>query len=115
MDNERGVIDSTKYINPESKLGWLAPDGTWYPCRRCDHRNVAQSILYKTERQLETSGYVKLYMNCFNEIEFYCEYGLTPQQYEFLAGRGYDKEELRIWGIWEPIRQEEQDGESRSD
>lgn len=48
-------------IKPESKLGWISPDGTFIGCRYYDHGFVAEKYLHSSEDQLEKEGWCKLY------------------------------------------------------
>lgn len=41
--------------------GWIAPDGEFFGCSAMGHRDVAEYVFGKTERELEDSGYLKVY------------------------------------------------------
>lgn len=48
-------------LNPEAKTGWLAPDGTWYPCNPWNHSRVSYEIFgHFSEAMTEQQGYVKI-------------------------------------------------------
>ena len=41
--------------------GWLAPNGDFFGCAPEDHWDMAKYVFGKTERELEDSGYLKIY------------------------------------------------------
>lgn len=49
-------------IDPNSRLGWVAPDGTFIGCRYYDHEFIATEYLHSSERSLEAQGWCKLYV-----------------------------------------------------
>ena len=65
-------LDWSCLIKPDSKCGWLAPDGRFYGCDYADHENLAGLYFKKPERQLEDEGWVKISMSCFtHELSWY--------------------------------------------
>lgn len=69
-------------VNPESDLGWIAPDGTFIGCNYYDHSFVASNYLGSREEQLEASGWCKVYasgkygaerneINCFTKNNYF--------------------------------------------
>jgi len=50
-------------IVPESRLGWVAPDGTFIGCRYYDHSFIAEEYLHSDEKTLEDEGWCKLYVS----------------------------------------------------
>ena len=48
-------------IKPESRLGWVAPDGTFIGCDYRDHAFIAEEYLHSSEESLEEQGWCKLY------------------------------------------------------
>ena len=55
----------TEYVNsaidPESNLGWIAPDGTFIGCDYYDHAFIAENYLHSSEERLEEEGWCKVY------------------------------------------------------
>lgn len=48
-------------IKPDSKLGWVAPDGTFIGCSYYDHSFIATAYLHSDDEQLESEGWCRLY------------------------------------------------------
>lgn len=48
-------------IDPNSKLGWISPDGQFIGCSYRDHAFVAREYIGKDELQLEDAGWCKVY------------------------------------------------------
>ena len=48
-------------IDPNSNLGWIAPDGTFIGCSYYDHSFIAENYLHSSEEQLEATGWCKVY------------------------------------------------------
>lgn len=57
----RRDLDHSFLLDPNSELGWLAPDGTFYGCAYYDHENVAYYVLKSSSMELEEKGWVKIY------------------------------------------------------
>lgn len=80
-------------LNERYSTGWIAPDGTWYPCRPQDHCDVAHFVLRSTEKSLETHGYIKVfYDNYDGKDDFYGCRRFTEKQKEKLLELGYKEE-----------------------
>lgn len=73
--------------------GWIAPDGEFFGCSAMGHRDVAEYIFGKTERELEDSGYLKIYENParlraeYNFKNQYSYYGRPTQAQELTLER----------------------------
>ena len=57
----RRDLDHSFLLDPNSDLGWLAPDGTFYGCAYFAHEDVAYYVLKSSSAELEEKGYVKIY------------------------------------------------------
>lgn len=57
----RRDLDHSFLLDPNSELGWLAPDGTFYGCAYYAHEDVAYYVLKSTSVELEEKGWVKIY------------------------------------------------------
>lgn len=57
----RRDLDHSFLLDPDSELGWLAPDGTFYGCAYYAHEDVAYYVLKSTSMELEEKGWVKIY------------------------------------------------------
>lgn len=77
-------------IKPNSKLGWISPDGTFIGCDYYDHAFVAKYYLHSSEEELESEGWCKIYALGEREAELgrICWYSknrrLTTAQEEVL-------------------------------
>lgn len=63
--NDRKELNYSHLLDPNSKYGWLAPDGTFYGCKYMEHEDVAYFILHGSSCDLEEKGYVKIYESRF--------------------------------------------------
>jgi hypothetical protein len=62
---DRKDLNYSHMLNPDSKYGWLAPDGTWYGCNYMEHEDIAMFVLRSNSCDLEEQGYVKIYESRF--------------------------------------------------
>lgn len=86
--NSRADLDWSCLLVPDAKYGWLDLRGHFYGCRFQDHETIARLVLKTTERELEKSGWVKLYRNYPQGVGWYCEKThMTKAQRDFLIGR----------------------------
>jgi len=55
-------LDYTKtgYVRPESKSGWLSPEGKFHGCRYMEHDSYAELVLKQSTNALERSGWMKV-------------------------------------------------------
>lgn len=93
------------YLCPsDSPAGWLAPDGTWYPCRRKDHAEFAIRILGKDMQELEDEGWVHVYDPPEVPADLYFSHvkELTQAQRDWLIRHGYDVRRM-AYKVDEPI------------
>lgn len=86
--------EKTGLIVPDAKVGWLAPDGTWYPCLGENHDLVAEQIIHKKVRDLEDVGYVRIRSSSPTDWLFIGG-RLTKEQYNFLESGGWSLEEYK--------------------
>ena len=56
-------------IDPNSRLGWIAPDGTFIGCSYHDHAFIAKEYLHSSEEHLEATGWCKIYATSENAAE----------------------------------------------
>lgn len=61
-------LDWSCLIDPNSKLGWVSPDGRFYGCAYTDHADVADLYFKKSERELEDEGWVKIWWSNFDHV-----------------------------------------------
>lgn len=89
-------LNAKSLISDEYITGWIAPDGTFYGCDYRDHWAVGV-YLDKTERMMETQGYVKIFLNPLyydgfggNKYDYYHEKFLTSRQKQVLKEKGLE-------------------------
>lgn len=79
----------------EDKLGWLAPDGTFYGCAYYDHNETArdlikslyhEEVIYCPDDYLTQRGWVQISMLTLGNVEFtvYLKHNITEAQKSFL-------------------------------
>ena len=56
-------------VDPNSNLGWIAPDGTFIGCSYYDHSFIAENYLHSSEERLEADGWCKVYALGLPEAE----------------------------------------------
>lgn len=61
-------LDWSCLLKPDSKLGWVSPDGRFYGCEYTDHADVADLYFKKSERELEDEGWVKIWWSNFDHV-----------------------------------------------
>lgn len=98
-------LDNSALLTPTSRIGWLAPDGTFYGCQYWQHQLIADRVIHKTEIEMENEGWVKMYKSQlfpFDPPEYYvCRNSehinyLTDEQVKVLSEKGY---EVRPWDM----------------
>lgn len=67
-------------IIPDSDLGWLAPDGTFYGCDWASHNDVAVCYFGKSDFTLEKEGWIKIFRSVELGEPVYCQSRMSPQQ-----------------------------------
>lgn len=87
----------TSYVEPDSKTGWLSPDGKYWGCSTQNHRSVADLVLKSSSEKLLDQGWVKV--NGINApggafCDFFNEKPLNDIQRKFLIDNGYHGYEL---------------------
>lgn len=99
-------LDCSYLLTPESKLGWLAPDGTFYGCAYFEHSMIAERVIHKDEPTLEEEGWVKMYKSQLFPLDapdYYLSQPrwnpnkrnyLTKAQIDVLLEKGY---KIRSW------------------
>lgn len=81
-------VDCSSLCRPESRYGWVAPDGTFYGCDVTDHALIARFVLKSDELTIEKT-HVKIYEPLFNSVEAYTRRPfLTEEQVKTLKERG---------------------------
>lgn len=61
-DSWADVIKQQMIINRNNYItGWIAPDGEFFGCAAEEHENFAFYVLNKTQKDLEKSGWLKVY------------------------------------------------------
>ncbi len=71
---------------PESRAGWVSPDGRFFGCDNQEHDLFAQLALKKTIGELERTGWARIYCDGF----FRCARRLTAYQRNTMLLRGCD-------------------------
>lgn len=86
-------LDYSYLIKKDSQYGWVNPQGDFFGCNYRDHLNLAEWYFKKTERELEKSGWVKIYKDFEGERRFFSEnYRLTETQRVKLESLGFNVE-----------------------
>lgn len=78
-------------IKPDSRLGWISPDGTFIGCDYYDHSFIAEEYLHSAEKTLEKEGWVKLYSlgPGYQSVEWYTKtHRITAAQNEIFIKLG---------------------------
>ena len=82
-------------IDPKSRGGWLAPDGTWYGCAPEHHETIARYILGSDGFALEkTHCHVYAKSATADEVWSKPDKGLTRAQLEWLSKNNYEYADL---------------------
>lgn len=99
-------LDNSALLTPTSRIGWLAPDGTFYGCQYWQHNLIAERVIRKTEIEMENEGWVKMYKSQllpFDPPDYYiCRNSehpdnlLTEAQVKVLDEKGYT---VRPWDM----------------
>lgn len=99
--NDFDELDWTGCLLDERQTtGWIAPDGTWYPCSPRDHRAVARWVLKSTEESLENRGYIKVFFCSFDGKEdFYGCRRFTEKQKNKLMELGYKEKDIEYKNV----------------
>lgn len=80
-------IDCKFLLVPDSRFGWVAPDGTFYGCEFSDHSLIAR-LVFKSDEQTLEKTHVKIY-GYERRTEAYTRRPfLTEQQTKTLKERG---------------------------
>lgn len=81
-------------LRPDSKYGYIAPDGRWYGCNYSDHNDLCRFVL--GEETPEELGWVKVYKGSYCDPEVYSRRKFfTDEQMNTLIDRGLRDEEDR--------------------
>lgn len=95
--SERSKQIEKTVIKPETKYGWISPDGRYFQCEFQGHVALADNICFgivdtnNSERYLEEHGWCKIYRPVTQgEYAVYVEDKLTDKQLHRLAKMGLD-------------------------
>ena len=87
-------LDYSFLLKNESPYGWIDRNGKYYGCEYEDHDDIAELVLHKTSRQLETEGWIKVYMSFNRGIETYIadkwKHLVTPEQLRTLSEKNLE-------------------------
>ena len=91
-------LDWSCLLKRNSQFGWIAPDGTWFGCNDDDIGMVAQFFLKTTERNLENSGWIKIYKSDITRRREWYSVGMmiTDDQAITLCKKGFLPEQWQI-------------------
>lgn len=91
-------LDYSYLIKPDSEFGWISPNGDWYGCNYRDHVPVAEFYLKKSERELEKSGWVKVYFDSWGrERHWFSDKDIiTDKQKITLSRLGFSDAEISL-------------------
>lgn len=77
---------------PDSKYGYIDPDGRWYGCNFHDHFDLCRYVL--NEDSPEEYGWVKVFRGSYTDPDYYSRRKfLTDAQIKTLMDRGVDVRE----------------------
>lgn len=95
----RADLDYSLLIDPNSKYGWISPEGKFYGCDYAKHRDLAEWYFKKNERQLESEGWIKVFRDSFDrKTVWYSEKSfITEAQKNTLEQRSLEIDEY--WEI----------------
>lgn len=87
-------LDYSFLLKNESPYGWIDRNGKYYGCEYEDHDDIAELVLHKTSRQLETEGWIKVYRSFNRGIETYIDdkwnHLVTPEQLRTLSEKNLE-------------------------
>lgn len=97
-------LDWSFLVKNESPYGWIDRNGKYYGCEYEDHDNIAELVLHKTSRQLETEGWIKVYMSFNRGIETYIDdkwsHLVSPEQLRTLTERQLEDTYVYIYATY---------------
>lgn len=67
-------------IKPDSDLGWLAPDGTFYGCDWANHEMFVNQYFGKTDLEMEKDGYVRIFRSVELGVPVYSQFKISTAQ-----------------------------------
>lgn len=80
------------YLQKDSDLGWISPNGEFYGCDYRDHDNLATYVLHSSEVELEAKGWVKIY-SCDGPQWYHKWLHPTELQKQVLREKGFELDE----------------------
>ena len=87
-------LDYSFLLKDESPYGWIDRNGRYYGCDYEDHDDIAEYVLKKTSRQLETEGWIKVYRSFRGGAETYIDDKwsmlVSPEQLQTLIEKGLE-------------------------
>lgn len=82
-------LDWSCLIDNKYSTGWLDLDGNFYGCEPTGHSMMAEFYFKSSERELEKIGFVKLFRDYDQTINWYCEKREpTKKQEDYLLENG---------------------------
>lgn len=82
------VFEYYQEKDKEWKIGWLSPEGRFYPCSSYEHIKLA-NILGESEMDLELKGYIKIF-STDSHLGYSMEHRLSAEQRNWLSLNGYE-------------------------
>lgn len=67
-------------IKPDSDLGWLAPDGTFYGCNWAEHELFVNEYFGKTDLEMEKDGYLRIFRSAELGVPVYSQFKISTAQ-----------------------------------
>lgn len=67
-------------IKPDSELGWLSPDGTFYGCDWAEHELFVNQYFGKTDLEMEKDGYVRVFRSFELGVPVYSQFKISTKQ-----------------------------------
>ena len=91
-------LDWSCLLDKDSKIGWIAPDGTWFGCSTRDQAKVAERFLKSSEDRLETTGWVKVFRSWLTRSRDWYVKGMvvTKAQANTLFEKGFIVDDFQI-------------------
>ncbi len=91
-------LDWSCLLDKDSKIGWIAPDGTWFGCDIRNQAKVAERFLKSSEDKLETTGWVKVFRSWLTRSRDWYVKGMvvTKAQAKTLFEKGFIVDDFQI-------------------
>ena len=91
-------LDWSCLLDKKSRVGWIAPDGTWFGCDPKMHDKVAQRFFKSTEEKMEQKGWIKVYRSWLTHTRDWYVKGMvvTKAQADTLFSQGFIVDDFQI-------------------